>query len=122
MVAAVGLFNYPVRVYSPDFSRSEELNPLVDTGSVFTWIPATVLERLDIVPLQEWPFQLAKRQIITRPIADATLEIDGARAVTVVIFGQPSDHVLLGAHTLERFLLMPDLVNKRLVPVVGIVA
>ena len=65
---------------------------------------------------------MANREILTRPIAGTIIEIDGARATTVVVFGQPNDHTLLGAYTLERFLLIPDVANKRLVPIVGIVA
>ena len=121
-VAGVGTFDYPIRLYSPDGVRSEPLNPLVDTGSLFTWAPAVVLERLAIAPEQEIPFELANGQRVSRPTAEVLVEIDGVKHSTVVVFGQPGDFTLLGAYTLERFLLMPDVVNRRLVPIVATVA
>ena len=116
--SGAGTFTYPVRFYSGDGRQLEELNPLVGTGSLFTWIPATILARLDVAPEQEIPFRLASGQVVRRPTADALVEIDGLRHVTAVVFGEPADPTLLGALTLERFLLMPDVVHRRLVPIV----
>jgi predicted aspartyl protease len=118
----VGTFSYPLRVYSPDGSRHEDITPLVDTGSLFTWVPAQVLDRLGVQPTKRYPFQTATGGTITRQAAEATVELDGDRATTIVVFGQPGDLTLLGAYTLEGFLLMPDTVYKRLVPIVAPVA
>lgn len=118
MVASVGLFTYPVRIYSPDLSRSEELHPLVDTGSLFTWAPAAMLRRLGIAPGEEIPFKLANGQLARRAVADVLVEIDSVRHITAVVFGEPGDMSLLGGLTLERFLLMPDVVHQLLVPII----
>ena len=120
--AGVGTFTYPVRIYSSDRHRSNRFEPLVDTGSLFTWIPGTDLEGLGIRPEREIPFKTATGEVLTRRIAEAPIEIDGVTATTIVVFGAPSDLTLLGAYTLEGFLLMPDVVHKRLVPIIATVA
>lgn len=118
----VGTFTYPIRVYSQDRARSERITPLVDTGSLFTWIPGGVLRELGLAPIQDMPFRMANGQLITRPMADVPIEIDGAVGITAVVFAEPGDMTLLGALALERFLLMPDVVHQRLVPIVAPVA
>lgn len=120
--AGMGTFTYPIRIYSPDKTQSEPIEPLVDTGSLFTWVPAPVLDRLGVPRGREIPFKLANGQFVTRPIAEVMVEIDGDTGTSVVVFGEPGDFTLLGAYTLERFLLMPDVVHKRLVPIVATVA
>ena len=120
--AGVGTFSYPIRVHSADRSRSEELHPLVDTGSLFTWLPAAVLQRLGASPERQVPFKMANGQFLTRPVGEVGIEIDGQTQTSIVVFAGPDDMTLLGAHTLEAFLLMPDVVHQRLVPIVGTVA
>jgi predicted aspartyl protease len=95
---------------------------LVDTGSLFTWVPAAVLERLEISPARQIPFVLANGERLLRPTAEVLVEIDGVRQTTIVVFGQPGDMTLLGAYTLEAFLLAPDVVHKRMVPIIATVA
>lgn len=114
----MGIFKYTVTLYSPDMARSEQVSALVDTGSLFTWIPAAAPERLEIPRGKAEAFKMANGEVITRDTADVAVDLDGVRHVTAVVFGEPGDQVLLGALTLERFLLMPDSVNRRLVPMV----
>lgn len=118
--AEMGNFSYPITIFSPNGSRFEQLTPLVDTGSLFTWLPATVLERLGVPRGKEESFRMANGQDLERATADVTIEIDGVRHVTAVVFGESGDLVLLGSLALERFLLMPDPVNRRLVPIVAL--
>ena len=44
-------------------------------------------------------------------------ELDGVRATVMCIFGPDDSTVLIGAHTLEAFLLAVGPIEKRLVPV-----
>ena len=48
------------------------------------------------------------------------LRLDGSEEMTLVVFGEDDVQPLLGAVTLEEFLLAPDPVRKRLVSVHGL--
>jgi hypothetical protein len=47
------------------------------------------------------------------------VEIDDESVLTIVVFGEPSSPLALGAYTLEGLLLGVDPVGKRLIPVEG---
>jgi hypothetical protein len=48
------------------------------------------------------------------------VRIDGNEEMTLVVFGEDDAQPLLGAVTLEEFLLAPDPIRQRLVPVNGL--
>jgi hypothetical protein len=48
------------------------------------------------------------------------LKLDGPSEITLVLFGEDDAEPLLGAGRLEEFLLAPDPVRRRLVPVHGL--
>ena len=47
-------------------------------------------------------------------------QIDGVESTTLCVFGDPDAPPLIGAHTLEGFLLVVDPVEQRLVPREGL--
>ena len=96
--------------------RRELPNTLVDTGSEYTWIPRAVLEALDIVPQRKQAFQVADGRRIERDIGYALLLAAGTEAPDLVVFAEPGDMTLLGAHSLEGMNLKIDPVRKELVP------
>jgi clan AA aspartic protease len=116
----VGTFRYPIRVARIDGTGAEALEPLVDTGATYTWIPRPVLDRLGIVPTTRRRLELADGTVIEREAGLAAIEINGERVYTVCIFGDADSTPLLGAVTLEEAGLAPDVVRQRLVPVVGL--
>lgn len=110
-------FRYPITLYSPDLSKRETVEALVDTGATYTWVPRPILEALGHRPSFRQRLRLANGTVMERDGGEVVLEVDGARRTTVVIFGDPGSDILLGAFTLEAFSLAPDPVGKRLVPV-----
>lgn len=85
---------------------SETLEAPVDTGAMFTVIPAPVLERLGVRSFDT---------ILVR-FASGQAELGGKRRPIPCLFGSPDSPPLVGAHTLEAFLLAVDPVERRLVP------
>ena len=51
----MGTFNANIEIGSPDGSRFETVNALVDTGSSLTAIPAPILHRLGVTPHRKTP-------------------------------------------------------------------
>lgn len=102
-------------VASPDESALIE-QLLVDTGSEFTWIPRETLSGIGVtVRKRDVPFVMANGQIITRDIGYAIIRVNGFETVDEIVFAQPGDMKLLGAHTLEGFGAVVDARSKRLV-------
>lgn len=115
----MGTFRYTIAVGSPNRERFEEIQLLVDTGAAFTWIPASVLERLGHRPSYQWRLRLADGSIIERAGTDVPVRIGDEVHETVCIFGDERSEPLLGSMTLELFSLAPDPVNRTLVPIVA---
>ena len=88
------------------------LEALVDTGSTYSWIPRDVLDRLGIVPEQEWPFELADGRKVRYPVGwmQIRLELRGRmrEQPTLVVFAPPGSEPILGVVTLEEYLLAAD--------------
>ncbi len=97
--------------------RSEDIPKLlVDTGSEYTWMPTTVLERLGVQrEKKDLAFVMANGQQITRSVGFAILHVEGQFTVDEVVFAQPGDLLLLGARTLEGLNLTIDARQKKLV-------
>lgn len=81
---------------------------MVDTGSELTWVPAQLLESIGIRREKHRRFLLADRRTVKRSVGFAVLSLGRYRTVDEVVFGEPSDLVLLGARTLEGFGLSVD--------------
>ncbi len=89
---------------------------LVDTGSEFTWISRRVLEELRIRAQRKQAFEVADGRRIERDIGYALVRAAGTEAPDLVVFAEPSDMTLLGAHSLEGLNLKIDPIRKELVP------
>ena len=115
----MGTFFHPLTLIGPDGAR-ETIEALVDTGSTFTTVPRPVLARLEITPFTKARMRLANGQVVEREIGEVRAEVDGLQQRTIVcVFGEPDAPALLGAQTLETFLLGVDPDQRRLVPVEG---
>jgi len=89
---------------------------LVDTGSEYTWVPTTVLEKIGVVrEKKDLRFIMANGEIITRSIGFAILRVGGSFTIDEIVFAEPGDLALLGSRTLEGLNLTVDPVRKRLV-------
>ena len=118
--SGVGHFRVPIQVGRRSGTRFSSLDALVDTGSTYSWIPRHLLEDLGVTPEQEWPFVLADGREVRYPMAWIQIRLDGRAAPTLVVFAPEGSEPILGAYTLEGFLLAADPVNERLISVPGL--
>jgi predicted aspartyl protease len=89
---------------------------LVDTGSEYTWVPATTLEKIGIPrEKKDLEFVMANGQRITRSVGFAIVRLDKFFTVDEVVFAEKGDLLLLGARTLEGLSLTVDPRKKKLV-------
>jgi predicted aspartyl protease len=98
---------------------------LVDSGAIYSIVPAATLRRLGIRPHSVRTFILADGTEITRSLGDATFQIDGHQGASPVIFGEKGDSTLLGTVSLESLGLIIDPIKRVLRPlpmVLGVVS
>ncbi len=96
--------------------RKAAVNFLIDSGAVYSLVPAATLKQLGIRPYRKIDFSLADGTIITRQVGDAYFEFQGEGGAAPVIFGEKGDEPLLGATTLESIGLVLDPFKRRLIP------
>ncbi len=89
---------------------------LVDSGAVYSLVPARTLRRLGLRPYRQVSFSLADGTTVTREVGGAYFEINGRLGPAPVIFGEEGDKPLLGATTLESLGLVLDPFKRRLIP------
>ena len=116
----MGTFTLEVEVGDSLGDQFETIEALVDTGATYTMIPASLLNRLGVVPLAQMNFILADGQRIERDVGEASLRILGSTFHSPVVFANEDSNVLLGAVTLQIFGLGVDSLNERLIPVDGL--
>lgn len=78
-----------------------ELELLVDTGSVLTWISRKTLEALDVKPRGVRQFRTIEGKLIKRETGVVVVEYDGFEAVSEVVFAEETDGSVMGVTTLE---------------------
>lgn len=113
-------FNVDVEIGDPSGEQWEWVSALVDTGATYTWIPRSILHRLQVAPSFRFPFILADGRRIERDMAETKVRLNGQVRTTLVVFGDEGSQSFLGAFTLEGFGLAPDPINRRLIPVPGL--
>ena len=89
---------------------------LVDTGSEYTWVPATTLHKIGVKrEKKDVVFVMANGQRITRSVGFAVIRLDKYFTVDEVVFAEKGDLLLLGARTLEGLTLSVDPRRRKLV-------
>ena len=111
----MGTFYWPMEISSPDGSRWEMVNAIVDTGASHTVLPSSLLHRLGIVPFRTALYRLADGRRIERELGETKVRVNGLEATRIVAFGDDNLPPLMGADTLEGILLVVGPVEKRLV-------
>lgn len=89
---------------------------LVDTGSLFSFLPEPSLQDLGILPTRREDFTTISGAIIQRKMGHALFVLDGKEAITPVVFGEGKDTLVLGALTLEALGFLVDPVTRTLIP------
>lgn len=113
-------FQVEIEIGDPDGQRYERVLTLVDTGSTYTVLPRSLLERLGVKAHVRDKFRLADGRVVEEDIGRTWVRVDGRSEITLVVFGEEGSPSLLGAYTLEGFRLAPDPVGRRLISVEGL--
>ena len=113
----MGSFRVDVEIENPAHpgERRTLASVLVDTGAELSWVPAATLDALGIERYKKSRFRQADGTILERWVGPVFIHVAGNRATDDVVFGQPGDLVLLGAHTLEGLNFRIDPVTRQLV-------
>src|SRR5688572_25509229 len=119
MRTKLGTFRYPMEVGDATNTRFIEINPLVDTGALYSLMPSGFLQDLGHQPDAVRVFQLADGRRVELPIADVPVRLNGEVRRVQCVFSDADVEPLLGTTTLEAFSLAADPVNETLVPVVA---
>jgi clan AA aspartic protease len=119
----MGLTVLRVEVGNPANPRVREtLEFLVDSGAIYSIVPAPILKKLRIKPLTTEEFRLADGSTIRRKKGGALFKYKDKIGVADVIFGEEGDSQLLGAFTLEALGLALDPIRRELKPLPMILA
>ena len=117
----MGTFSVKIQVGDIDGQSSEEMDALVDAGTMMSVVPASTLRRLGINPVKSEVFaRESSGEQITLDMGYANLRVQGEETIDWVIFGDDTGGVLLGSHTLAGVMLGVDPNAQRLIPVHGL--
>lgn len=81
---------------------------LVDSGAIYSIVPAEELQKLGIKPERVESFSVADGRIFKRKVGNAIYEYKGIHGAAPVLFGEEGDAKVLGVVTLEALGLMLD--------------
>src|SRR5438093_555427 len=98
----MGIVHTTVKVVSTDKASTRQVELLVDTGSLFSWVPDELLRSLGWRPTEQWKVLPIDGREMQRSVCDALLVCEGRRGIVPVIFAQPGDFHVLGVTALER--------------------
>ena len=95
---------------------SRDARFLVDSGAVYSVLPAEIWRALRLKPEREVEFTLADGTAMTRGVSECRFEIRGETATSPVVLGEEDDGALLGAVTLETLGLMLNPLTREILP------
>jgi predicted aspartyl protease len=119
----MGMFQVKVRVANPeDPKRAFEELFWVDTGALYSFVPASRLESIGLKPLRSRELIMADGQA-TMQLGEAPLTVGdlGETLTCPIIFGPENSLYLLGATALEIFGVDADPTSKSLKPILAII-
>lgn len=96
--------------------RRTEVDMVVDSGAIYSVVPATVLRSIGVEARRSERFWLADGRSVRRQAGNAWFTIQGSEGISKVIFGRPGDSPLLGMVTLEELGLSLDPLRRTLRP------
>ncbi len=117
----MGIFNYVFDVGDPQGQRFESVEAMVDTGSTFTVLPATLLERIGVPIQRRLSFEISDGSELELDVGETLIRLAGQTITTTVVFAEEGTPSLLGAVALETALLAVDPVGQTLVPTDGLI-
>jgi large subunit ribosomal protein L1 len=116
----MGTFEHTLEIEPAQGGAFLAVEALVDTGATFSRLPADIVERLGYVATRRKSFVIADGRTVEMGICDVKVRMDGETTTTPVMIGDVNTQPLIGAVTLEQFLVAPDPVNQKLIKVEGL--
>src|SRR5438045_1630850 len=89
-----------------DSEKKIDVEFLIDSGAVYSVVPAPPLEELGIKPQREKRFYLADGTPVSRKVGNAFFQFQKIIGAAPVIFGEVGDQPLLGATTNKLSILL----------------
>ena len=111
----MGTFTVEIGIGHPAGGDLAPLSAMVDTGSIHSMVPESLLSRLGLAAHERLSYSLADGREVEYGYGIARFAIDGREFPCPVIFG-PDEEALLGATTLEIFNLAVDPIGQKLLP------
>lgn len=93
-----------------------EIEFLIDTGAIFSVVPASLLDALGLPRLERQEFTLADGTHATYDVGEAMFVVGARGRTSRVVFAPEGVTPLLGALTLESLGLMVNPVTRELLP------
>ena len=115
----MGVFSVSVGIGDPTGKRYRDIELVVDSGSSYTSLPASMLREVGVQPHKRQRFVMADGRRVESEIGRTWVRINGEQEMTIVVFAEEDTPPLLGAITLQEFGLGIDPVNHKLVSVEG---
>ena len=111
----MGVFRVAIEVGNPQGGDMVGVAAIVDTGSVHTMLPESLLTQMRIEPMLQKSFRFADGNEQIRDVGLCRIAWQDERFDCPVIFG-PEEQYLMGATTLEIFDLAVEPGEHRQVP------
>lgn len=108
----------PLEIFSADGSRSETVEAMVDTGSTYTCLPASLLHRLGYTPARQVPADVAGGRVTDGWVAEAVVVFEGIRLHTIILFAGETEPPAIGRYTLTGAALAVDPGGTKLIPAI----
>ena len=114
----MGITNIEATVSRPDKTGATvRVTLMVDSGAIYSVLPAAVWRPLGLVGDREVDFSLADGTIMTREVSECRFDIEDRGATSPVVLGRDDEGPLLGAVTLETLGLVLNPLTRRLMPI-----
>jgi len=114
MWCSLGHTSARVTLHSLDFSKAEQIELLVDTGSTYTWVSNVMLKRLGVKARTARRFKTIDGRLLNRKIGEVIIEYMDEKATRIVVFAEKGDAEVLGVDALEGLGLEVDPITKQL--------
>ncbi len=117
----MGLTTVAIEIKNPyKIKQIRQVSFFVDTGALYSIVPASLLEDIGISRRRQQKFILANGEVITRWVGEAMFKYEDREGTAPVIFGEEADKTVLGVVTLETLGLEVDPINRKLKPAPGL--
>jgi aspartyl protease family protein len=110
----MGLTKVKVFVKNPETDVGREVELVVDTWSVFTWINRRVLEEIGVRPRRVRLFKTIDGRVVSREVGVVTVAYEGYEGDVEVVFAEEGDAMVMGVTTLETLGFEVDPVTGKL--------